>query len=157
MPSCRRGDTKSLAPLGKVAPQATDEVPIKPLRTILSRLSHRARNPFIPLGRGRETPEGGIVPIRIFAKQERSHRRMNCDKVSSAPFFSENTPRRVPRLLPKGRLCFHIPWSGLLKIVSSGFMGTSSTARSQARSAVPLPQRGKAFGFTAPAQLYPNM
>ena len=52
---------KSLAPLGKVAPQATDEVPIKPLRTILSCPSHRARNPFLPIGETeRSDEEGGL-------------------------------------------------------------------------------------------------
>ena len=37
-------------------------------------------------------------------------------------------PCRVPRLLPVGRPCFLILWAGRLRIVQSGFMGTSSTA-----------------------------
>ena len=43
---------KSLAPLGKVAPQATDEVPIKPLKTNLDAYPMGWQNPYSLQGVG---------------------------------------------------------------------------------------------------------
>ena len=59
--TCGRDVTKSLAPLGKVSPKATDEVPIKPLQAVLSHPSHRKSKPFLPLGRGRGTRQRGKI------------------------------------------------------------------------------------------------
>ena len=97
---------KSLAPLGKVAPQATDEVPIKPLKTNLDAYPMGWQNPYSLQGVG--------------AKR----RRVLCVIV----WKSDISTHFLPSASPEREKGFSCPMGNSQKIYQSGFMGTSSVA-----------------------------